>query len=129
MIISPILLSLSLHTPLLPWTGVIKAKAAEDSDQELKSVIVSQMRNPRLMNPDLVQCLMETCLDCFDSRSINNIDDNLVVRLCKKFNLHMLGILLLEKKPRENIVNNPLAKRRRTELVRKQFDDETVLAL
>ena len=102
----------------------------EGNAHQLKSVIVTQMRNPSLMNPDLVQCLMETCLDCFDSQSINNIDDDLVVRLCKKFNLHMLGILLLEKKPRGHIVHDdPPAKRRRTELVRKQLDDETVLAL
>ena len=71
----------------------------EGNGHQLKSVIVTQMRNPSLMNPDLVQCLMETCLDCFDSRSINNIDDDLVVRLLLLHDLRFIITHSLEAIP------------------------------
>ena len=71
---------------------------------------------------------METSLDSFDSKTMELIDDDLLVRLSKKFNLGMLGILMLEKKPKG--FEPPTEKRRRkAELEKKQYNDETVLAL
>ena len=100
----------------------------DQEDNKLKRILLAQMEKPELKNRELASCFIETCLDCFDSKSMDWVDENLVVNLSKKFKIQSLGILLLEKKPKGHGFE-PTSKRRKAALTKKQFEDDTVLAL
>ena len=112
---------------VLFFKGIMKVMDEED---KLKQIMLTQIQKPHLKCRELATCFIGTFLDCFDPKSMETIDDDLVVNLSKKFKIQSLGILLLEKKPKGHQDGlEPAGKRRKAALIKKQFEDETVLAL
>ena len=112
---------------VLFFKGIVKVMDEED---KLKQIMLTQIQKPHLKCRELATCFIGTFLDCFDPKSMETIDDDLVVNLSKKFKIQSLGILLLEKKPKGHQDGlEPAGKRRKAALIKKQFEDETVLAL
>ena len=45
----------------------------DNNGKKLKQVILAQFRKPELNNHELASCLMETCLDSFDPKTMELI--------------------------------------------------------
>ena len=96
-----------------------------DEEDKLKRIMLTQIQKTHLKCRELAACFIGIFLDCFDPKAMENIDDDLVVTLSKKFKIQSLGILLLEKKPKGHQDGlEPAGKRRKAALIKKQFEDD-----